>query len=64
MIEFLRKIYPFAITDPYVAEEIYQKLGTATFKEGDTIKDYDEYSKEIYIIFSGEAALMTKTFDN
>ena len=64
MLEFLRKTYPFTETNSFVLEEIYLKLTTAEYKEGEVVKDYEIYSKEIMIIFTGEVALFSKSFNN
>lgn len=52
-------IYPFSKLDQVSLDEVYKKIETKVFTEGSIIKDYGDYPKEVYIIFSGEAEVIS-----
>ena len=40
--------------------EIWPRLSAKTFYEGDVLKSYDVHPLDIYIIFDGEASVVTR----
>jgi signal-transduction protein with cAMP-binding, CBS, and nucleotidyltransferase domain len=60
-MEFLSSIYPFSELDKYALDEAYKKLEATSIPAGQVIKDYDDPSKRLYIIQSGEVGVFVKT---
>ena len=44
--------------------EVWPRLTAKTFYEGDVLKPYDHHPLDIYIIFDGEATVVTRTQKN
>jgi signal-transduction protein with cAMP-binding, CBS, and nucleotidyltransferase domain len=64
VIEFFMKLYPFSKLDPNLFfAELWPRMTAVTFQEGHVLKDYDNASSEIFIIFSGEATVYAKAIE-
>lgn len=62
VLEFFQGVYPFdQIDSKVILAEVWPRLTAKTFYEGDVLKPYDHHPLDIYIIFDGEAAVVTRT---
>ncbi len=61
VIKFLQGVYPFSKLDPKIlVAEVWPGLHAKTFYEGDVLKSYDQHALDLYIIFDGEASVITR----
>jgi hypothetical protein len=56
-------IYPFSKLDSQLfIAEVWPRFSAVIFDNGQIIKNYDEFTRECFIIFDGEVSVFSKIY--
>jgi hypothetical protein len=59
--EFFKDVYPINELDQKIFQsEVWPRLWAVQFNQGDVLKPYNEYTKDVFIIFEGDVDVYSK----